>query len=85
MKDAGRLDLAVESRVVDESKPYHGLFSPEAVEAARKRLAEHGGQPGTAQSAGAPAMPPPTGSVSIPALAPGSSFDIHVTVGRRAS
>jgi hypothetical protein len=40
LQDAGRLDLTVEALVVDEEKPYHHLFSKEAIEASAARLAE---------------------------------------------
>lgn len=40
LEDAGRLDLTVEFLVADETKPYHSLFSAEAVARARERLAE---------------------------------------------
>ena len=40
LEDAGRLDLALEAFVVDESKPYHHLFSDEAVSLSRVRLDE---------------------------------------------
>src|SRR4051794_32712026 len=44
LADAGRLDLMVETRVVlDESKPYHFLFSEKTVELARQRLREASG------------------------------------------
>jgi hypothetical protein len=39
---ANRLDLSVEVHVADASRPYHGLFSAEARDAARSRLAEYG-------------------------------------------
>ncbi len=39
LEDAGRQDLTVEAIVVDESKPYHHLFSPEAIAASAARLA----------------------------------------------
>lgn len=39
---ANRLDLSVEALVADESRPYHGLFSLDAVAAARNRLDEFG-------------------------------------------
>jgi hypothetical protein len=74
LKDAGRLDVAVEALVVDQTKAYHSLFSHEAVWAARDRLAEH-----TGQSTSPP--PPPASTVTVPSLTPGSWFDIRVTVG----
>jgi hypothetical protein len=37
---ASRLDLTVEALGVDPTKPYHQLFDPEAVRAARERLKE---------------------------------------------
>jgi hypothetical protein len=76
LKDAGRLDVAVEALVVDETKAYHSLFSHEAVRAASDRLAEH-----TGQSTPPPPPPPPAGTVTVPPLTPGSSVDIRVTVG----
>jgi hypothetical protein len=39
LEQAGRSDLMVESLVVDASKPYHRLFSPETIRVARERLA----------------------------------------------
>jgi hypothetical protein len=42
LKEADRLDLSVEALVLDESQPFHDLFSEEAVEASRSRLNEHG-------------------------------------------
>lgn len=42
LRDADRLDLSVEAHVADPSKPYQGLFSREALDAARARLAEYG-------------------------------------------
>lgn len=38
IEDADRLDLSVEVLVVDEDRPYHHLFSAEAVEAAHSRI-----------------------------------------------
>jgi hypothetical protein len=76
LKDAGRLDVAVEALVVDQTKAYHSLFSHEAVRAARDRLAEH-----TGQSTAPPPPPPPASTATGPPLTPGSSVDIRVTVG----
>lgn len=69
---AGRLDLSVEALVIDESKVYHPLFSIEAVEASRDRLAAHG-YDGKALA---------TDQVSVAAgdLQIGSTFDLRVTV-----
>lgn len=39
LEEAGRLDLTAEALVVDSSKPYHGLFSQEAIDASAARLA----------------------------------------------
>lgn len=41
LEDADSLDLACESLVADESKPYAGLFTGEDRAAARRRLAPH--------------------------------------------
>ena len=38
IEDADRLDLSVEVIVVDKARPYHHLFSREAVEAAHARI-----------------------------------------------
>jgi hypothetical protein len=38
LRRARRLDLTVEALVADPAKPYHQLFNPEAVRAARERL-----------------------------------------------
>ena len=76
LKDAGRLDLTVEAFVVDETRPFHSLFSAEAVQAARARLAEHGGALAAPMSVPRAAVP-----VSAGAVIPGRSFDIRVTVG----
>jgi hypothetical protein len=46
LHDHGRLDLTVEAIVADDQAPYHHRFSQEVVRAARRRLAEHGYQPG---------------------------------------
>jgi len=55
LKDAGHLDLSVEALVLDESQPFHELFSAEAVEASRVRLEEHGYESiGSAEGAVAP-------------------------------
>jgi hypothetical protein len=40
LEDLGRLDLTVEALVVDTSKPFHALFSKDAVERSRQRLAQ---------------------------------------------
>jgi len=49
LAQAGREDLMVESLVVDESRPYHELFSAATVAIARERLAKY-----RAQQAGQP-------------------------------
>jgi hypothetical protein len=78
LKDAGRLDLSVEALVADASRPYHSMFSKEAVSAARARLAEHAA-PQTSHSA---AHDPAAGvAIRAPRPAGGNSFDIRVTVG----
>ena len=41
LADAGREDLMLESLVVDETRPYHELFSPVTVATARERLAKY--------------------------------------------
>ena len=41
---AGREDLMLESLVVDETRPYHPLFSATTVASARQRLAEYRAQ-----------------------------------------
>ncbi|MHB8059576.1 MAG: hypothetical protein ACYDHO_01930 [Gaiellaceae bacterium] len=38
LEEAGRLDLSLEAFVVDDNKPYHHLFSAEAVSLSRVRL-----------------------------------------------
>lgn len=43
LQDAGRLDLTVEALVADETKPYHHLFTENAVVAAKARLLEASG------------------------------------------
>jgi len=42
LEDAGRPDLMVESLVLDETKPYHHLFSENTIDTARNRMREHG-------------------------------------------
>lgn len=43
LQEADRLDLTVEALVVDESKPYHHLFTEEAVLSSSARLLEASG------------------------------------------
>jgi hypothetical protein len=51
LEAAGRLDLTVEALVADETRPWHSLFSQEAVDMSRRRLAgaeaRLAGQPAT--------------------------------------
>jgi chorismate mutase len=42
LEQAGRSDLMLESLVIDEEKPYHGLFSRKTVQIARDRMAKLG-------------------------------------------
>lgn len=39
--EAGRPDLMVETLVLDTSKPYHDLFSPKTIAAARDRMDDY--------------------------------------------
>jgi hypothetical protein len=39
---AGRHDLMLENRVLDEAKPYHRFFTAKTVETARSRMADYG-------------------------------------------
>lgn len=41
LEEAGRPDLMVETLVLDRSKPYHHLFSPNTVRAARARMDDY--------------------------------------------
>lgn len=41
LEEAGRPDLMLETLVLDESKPYHRLFSPTTIETARARMADY--------------------------------------------
>jgi hypothetical protein len=80
LKDAGRLNLSAEALVVDESKPYHSMFSQDAVEAALERLAEHGFTlSATEDAASTPPPAPPT--IAAGQFQPGWTFDLRVTVG----
>lgn len=83
LKKAGRLDLSVEALVINEEKPYWGEIEYPAVEASRRRLADHdypfafSEPPRSASSeAGADA----TSAPEAPELVPGTSFDVRVTV-----
>jgi hypothetical protein len=85
LQDNGRLDLSVEWLVADPNRPYHVVFSEEAVAAARARLVEHGVTP--------PELTPDTGQGRTdgskaaerkeqpPLPVPGRTFDVRVTVG----
>lgn len=42
LEDPGRPDLMVETLVLDETKPYHHLFSRTTIETARSGMREHG-------------------------------------------
>lgn len=79
LKDAGRLDLTVEALVVDESKPYHSMFSREAINAAREQLDEHGFTVAPSTGGGA-SLPPSSPTIAAGQLPPGSTFDLRVTV-----
>jgi hypothetical protein len=57
LQAANRLDLSVEAHVADASRPYHGLFSAEAIDFARNRLAEYGYELDERTASG-PAIPP---------------------------
>jgi hypothetical protein len=52
LRDARRLDLAVEALVADPAKSYHGLFSAEVVRIARERLEAAGYRPPIAAPTG---------------------------------
>lgn len=41
LEEAGRPDLMVETLVLDTSKPYHDLFSPKTIAAARDRMDDY--------------------------------------------
>jgi hypothetical protein len=78
LKDGDRLDLTVEAVIADTSKPYHELFSPEAVGVAAARVREH------AAGGLVPALRPPTeakANVKTLDMSPGATFYLRVTVG----
>jgi hypothetical protein len=82
LKKAGRLDLTVEVLVIDETRPYWGEFDHGAVEASRRRLADHGyahafSSPPPEESGDGTEEPVRSGEIQ---LAPGTSFDLRVTV-----
>jgi hypothetical protein len=56
LQAAKRLDLTVEAHVIDALRPYHSLFSAQAVDASRKRLADYGYERKDAATEG-PAVP----------------------------
>jgi hypothetical protein len=41
LEEAGRPDLMVETLVLDTTKPYHSLFSPKTIAAARERMDDY--------------------------------------------
>lgn len=41
LEAARRPDLMLETLVLDETKPYHNLFSPRTIDLARERMAEY--------------------------------------------
>jgi hypothetical protein len=41
LEEAGRPDLMLETLVLDESKPYHHLFSQQTIQAARARMNDY--------------------------------------------
>src|SRR5207245_297568 len=45
LESAGRPNLMVETLVLDASKPYHRFFTATTIEAARRRMEEHGHLP----------------------------------------
>ncbi len=75
--EADRLDLTVEALVIDENKPYHGLFSPAAIETSQLRLADHRYQSAAHKR---PAAPTPSDVIGDGGLRPGMSFDVRVVV-----
>ncbi len=85
LKNAGRLDLTVEALVCDREKPYYGEIDFPVIEAARRRLADHGysgafNEPATATAA----VAADEGDARLAGQigpAPGTSFDVRVSVG----
>jgi hypothetical protein len=84
LKKEERLDLTVEALVIDKEKPYWGVIEHPAVEASRRRLADHGyphafgTPPMEDQTVGDDEDQAQTGEIQ---LVPGTSFDLRVTVG----
>ncbi len=82
LKKAGRLDLTVESLVINDEKPYHEEFDPEIIELAKRRLAEHHEDPSDQgiASISEPELEETAATLSR-ALKPGETFDLRVRVG----
>lgn len=76
LKKAGRLDLTVEALVIDSRKSYYREIPLELIAIARQRLAEHGYEEALSREPREAADP----SSDLPAFAPGTSFDVRVTV-----
>lgn len=77
LKKAGRLDLTVEALVIDGGKPYWGEIDAVAVNAARRRLADHGYS--NAFETIRVEKAAPSGHLQVQ---PGTSFDLRVTVNQ---
>jgi hypothetical protein len=85
LKKAKRLDLTVEALISEREKPYYGEIDFAVVEAARRRLADHGygaafagARTATIPEPSDGSMPPASGPIGF---APGTSFDVRITVG----